>query len=320
MHCCKKYKKKEYNVEQSVLNANKSYILQKNMGGYGLHKTGRKTANVIKQFLRDKDMQDTVNFSEYLQSLFLKSFFSDNFIEPVDQTDTNLLQFYRNKVCLTAFQSLDLNFKTLNQRCNLIWQNERKIRITSSICRQLYTYSKNNNPNWTKKLSGIYQSKQGYIPSLAHGIKYEEEALKAFIESLSGEDENEKMGLLVHPLIPWLGYSPDGFLKKSRILLEIKCPSSVKRTDTTINNLLDRLPYFEKNGNAYHLKRAHQYFSQVQLGMFILNVQKCKFIIYHSSLKEIWSTEILMDRNYIYEIVRALRQVYFKYILPFVCN
>jgi hypothetical protein len=38
------------------------------------------------------------------------------------------------------------------------------------------------------------------------------------------DDEVLEVGLLVHPQLPWLGASPDGVLKKTGQLVEIKAP------------------------------------------------------------------------------------------------
>jgi putative phage-type endonuclease len=88
-----------------------------------------------------------------------------------------------------------------------------------------------------------------------HGNKYEEEARDIYCERY-GETCYE-IGVVPHPLYPWLGGSPDGITKSGK-LIEIKCPLTRKITG--------EVPKY--------------YIPQVQLLMEILDLETCDFIQY----------------------------------------
>lgn len=58
----------------------------------------------------------------------------------------------------------------------------------------------------------------------------------------------------------------------------------------------------------------HAYFSQVQLGMFLLNLAVTHFVVY----SELESMILTVHRNddHIDKLVRKLQFVYFKHVLP----
>ena len=88
-----------------------------------------------------------------------------------------------------------------------------------------------------------------------HGVKYESEARDYYV-SKTGEVVHE-LGLVPHPVYPWLAGSPDGVTESGR-LLEIKCP---------LNGKID-------------CKISDMYFVQVQLLMEILNLEVTDFVKY----------------------------------------
>jgi hypothetical protein len=69
----------------------------------------------------------------------------------------------------------------------------------------------------------------------------------------------EVRGLVIHPTIPWFGYSPDGevFETDDKGLLEIKCPQ--------------KRPYSEI---------PWSYYDQIQFGMFNFNLKWCDFFVW----------------------------------------
>lgn len=67
--------------------------------------------------------------------------------------------------------------------------------------------------------------------------------------------ETQEVGLFVHPVIDWLGGSPDGVVSDGS-LLEIKCPLTRK--------IEHKIPDY--------------YYPQVQICMEVLNVEQCYFV------------------------------------------
>jgi hypothetical protein len=70
--------------------------------------------------------------------------------------DESLIRFYESHVSVSMTKAVFINKETTAQGTTLLRQ-ERKLRITASICYQLFTYKLNRNPNWEKKFASILQ-------------------------------------------------------------------------------------------------------------------------------------------------------------------
>nr|XP_055074611.1 uncharacterized protein LOC129454126 [Misgurnus anguillicaudatus] len=111
---------------------------------------------------------------------------------------------------------------------------------------------------------------------------------------------------------PHLGASPDGIASCTccgKVAVEIKCP--YKYRDGLRGSSED--PYFclDKNGQ---LKKGHQYYHQVQLHMFVCNVQSCDFVVW--TQKEVKITRIARDEEML-QAVLPKAEVFFKQrVLP----
>ncbi|KAH6943281.1 hypothetical protein HPB50_018410 [Hyalomma asiaticum] len=120
----------------------------------------------------------------------------------------------------------------------------------------------------------------------AYGIMNEPVALEEY--EATHQAKVSRLGLVISPEVPWLGYSPDGISRQRnmKILLEVKCP--VLGKNHSIVNLVKekKLPYIVLDGEKYVLKPAHKYYSQVQLGMLVLNMDICHFVVFSKESSE----------------------------------
>lgn len=170
--------------------------------------------------------------------------------------------------------------ETQEQNTNL-WLSERKKRITGSTCYQLYTYTSNKNPDWDKKIKRLLTNNFTGNANTSYGLIHEMVARKRFSEAFSLKIIEG--GLIVHQDYPFLGYSPDGLIIKAdeRQLLEIKCP--VEGLTKSATELVQHLDYLEIDSDSkYVLKKKHKFYGQIQLGLFLLNMNICELIIYSS--------------------------------------
>jgi putative phage-type endonuclease len=91
--------------------------------------------------------------------------------------------------------------------------------------------------------------------------------------------KSHEIGLVQHPLYPWLGGSADGITECGR-LIEIKCPLTRK--------IEDKVP--------------KHYIAQIQLNMEILDLDECDFIQYrpaeNDSPEEFVVTNVKRDREW----------------------
>lgn len=153
-----------------------------------------------------------------------------------------------------------------------------QIRITGSVCHSLLTYSKNKKPNWVNKFEKTFLSPFQGNSSTKYGQTHEKFALKLFANAVGDEGRViPAIGFFIDYQQPWLGFSADGLYKtkSSLILLEVKCPvkgASIK----TKEELLSTLKYLTKD---LKLKKKHCYYSQIQLGMYLLNLRAAKLLI-----------------------------------------
>lgn len=142
------------------------------------------------------------------------------------------------------------------------WSKERKYRITGSRYYEIFTYTNNKNPDWSKKSSKYFSPKNFTSEYTDHGIACESAARKKFQDTVTEGEIVYTTGLIVSVKNPWLGYSPDGVIfqnGKPVSVLEIKCPCAGKQMriqeammDKSFNNCLifkNGIPELKKNIN-----------------------------------------------------------------------
>lgn len=106
--------------------------------------------------------------------------------------------------------------------------------------------------------------------------------------------------------VPWLGYSPDDgvFLWAASAVAGNKKSSGLKDIQHSRSHLeKKKLPYIVHDGENYSLRPTHAYNLQVQLGLFLLELDNANLLVYSQE-------ESLVI------LVRWLHYVYFKHYLP----
>ena len=178
------------------------------------------------------------------------------------------IQFFKNELILCKEKAFELCQLTTNQSRSNLWLVERRKRLTATKCHKI-VHAKSKK----KRLDYLLQTKslEG-LPQLKYGIENEDIAREVY-EKGTG-NKVEKLGLVVKTSKPYLAASPDGvFLKDGELyLLEIKCPFTKKEaTDLHDHECLSEEGYLKKN---------HQYYTQIQMQMFVCNAKKCHFFLY----------------------------------------
>lgn len=177
-----------------------------------------------------------------------------------------LKKFYLSNIYCDIAAVKEINRKTIGQQNNA-WKIERRKRITASSAYKLYTYTKNKNPNWRKKISDYVNPSNYQSPAMKYGSLTGKEAFTAYKTKYIFKGDLVRLGLVVSPTLPWFGCSVDGFLPEMKKTIEIKCPKLGETMD--ISDVLPTLKFLDKN---LCLKLTHMYYCQVQLGMAILIV------------------------------------------------
>ncbi|KAH9367528.1 hypothetical protein HPB48_009082 [Haemaphysalis longicornis] len=114
-------------------------------------------------------------------------------------------------------------------------QVREKKRIIGSICRELHTFEEKNKRTWAAKLDRLYcRSTFTGNEATTYGRDNEPIALEEY-ETVH-QAKVGRLGLVVAPEVPWLGYSPDGVSSQANrhVLIEVKCPVLGKE-DSIVN-------------------------------------------------------------------------------------
>jgi len=96
--------------------------------------------------------------------------------------------------------------------------------------------------------------------------------------------------------------------------LEIKCPSSrrdCKIIDREKQESLVKYLIFDE-GNV-KLKRNHQYYTQVQVSMYILGIDICHFVVYSSS--DYVHLVVPRDESFLLEVIPKIEHFYYSYFI-----
>lgn len=197
------------------------------------------------------------------------------------------------------------------------WLKARKFRMTGSRCYEIYTYKNNN--NWIKKSHSFFFSTPLKNKYISHGLKFEDHAKKAFILQ-TGVDVRD-FGLIIPPTNLWLGYSPDGVIFENNTpiaLLEIKCLYA--GATSTIEDALSSCNYLCEGNGGLQLKKKHKYYGQINLGMSILNLPKCYFVIYASYDDSLKIIEVAHDYEFSKILLTTIKTKFFQNMIHNLCE
>lgn len=207
----------------------------------------------------------------------------------------------------------DMCLKTVNQN-DTQWKKCRYGRITASASYALYTYSKNKKPAWNQKLESIFKSKFRGTVHTENGLKCEPLARKEYEEKTG--NQIVRVGIFIHPLVPWFGCSADGVIYSPTgsqySLWENKTPKQGP-SDSTI---LEEATCMKKK----KLKEKHPYYGQVQLGMLLFSLPHCDFTLYSIESRNVAFTKVIFDKEFCQDFAKVLTTTYFTKILPWLCK
>ena len=156
------------------------------------------------------------------------------------------------------------------------------------------------------------------VPSLKWGIQHEKVALEEFSTLMSDTHNNfeiEDCGLRLLLENPYIGASADGLFTckchNDVFTVEIKCPYSHRETATLDDALYDSKFCLDINKI---LKANHCYYTQMQLQMYIYDVEKAYLIIW--TPKWLYYTLVLKDVPFITSMIHHLKEFYATHIVP----
>ena len=194
------------------------------------------------------------------------------------------------------------------------WNIQRRGRITASSFHDVYVLKDGTSPE-SLCIRLLRPRDLSHITAIKWGINNEDKARQQYTEEMPTCHQNfccEPCGLVVNPLYPHLGASPDGNVSCTCCgtgLLEIKCPYTGR------NSHPDTLRSVNKSFlNSQGLVRTHKYYTQVQGQLLLCEKQYCDFVV--------WTTEgLLTERVYIdvrftEKLEKKLTNFYVEKLLP----
>ncbi|CAN7988818.1 unnamed protein product, partial [Ixodes hexagonus] len=189
------------------------------------------------------------------------------------------------------------------------WRKERLVRVTATKEHKIIR-CKGDLGEVAKKmvLDASFTSR-----ATAHEQRYEPEARVKF-EETSGLKVHQ-LGLVTMPEDPWLGCSPDGLFRNEEgkiMLLEIKCPSSRWKKPLTEKPLLAYLVEC-KHSKEIKLRKSHTYYTQIQICLYVLQLEECSLFLYCSVDKK--TLHIKRDEEFLSDAIPKLRSFYFTFYI-----
>ena len=199
------------------------------------------------------------------------------------------------KVCKDVFDNLSINHEqaqkldeaTRNQSQSKLWCKYRAGRVTAS------RFKAAAHTDVTQPLQSLikqicYPESHGATSEAQEwGLKHKKAARDTYCSSMVKKHLNFTValsGLVVHPGHPHLGASPDGVVSCDCCglgVLEIKCPFSCTNKSFTEPSRDDAQFCLTVNEDSFfELKKAHEYYYQVQAQMKLTGACYCDFVVW----------------------------------------
>lgn len=208
-----------------------------------------------------------------------------------------------------------LEQKTKQQANCQDWHTHREGRITSTTFHSVCTGNGNSISQSTLKKIMRYDDVDLQVPAVVWGREQEEKAREWYTKEVNKSHQNAKVtlcGFVVCSSEPHLGASPDARVVCDCCgegVVEIKSPYKYRDglMGVTVTNdfCLD---------HNYDLKKTHPYYYQVQLHMYVCNVQYCDFIVW--TTPEVFMCRIPRDEQLLLKALPVAKQCYLSCILP----
>ena len=253
------------------------------------------------------------------------------------ETDPDVTKTFFESIEVTCDQVDKIEEASRGQSESEVWKNQRKGRITASICHTVFTKYKSvvRNPTKKQKVSPLVSEIVFGGPPLDHieavkwGREHEKNAREDFVRTISPRHENftvKTSGLHVCKEFPYIAASPDGIVDCEccgKAVLELKCPYKIKGQN--IIESFKETDFLEACNGEIHLKTSHKYFTQIQCQMAVLKMKNCFFSVWTGQgtpftelikfdgtfWHEIEQGLVLFYKNYVVKVLLGMRTIYY---------
>ncbi|KAK7482091.1 hypothetical protein BaRGS_00026675 [Batillaria attramentaria] len=199
---------------------------------------------------------------------------------------------------------------TQQQSSSKVWHDARKIRLTVSSAKKVPVKSTTDPSRFLR--DHLFPSFRGNHAT-NHGKENEPNALRE-LQRIGYPTVSS--GTVICPEEPWLSASPDGIIKDTNVLVEVKCPVT---TGADMTKCLESgKPVCDVkliNGRHVLMRNGPRgYFMQTQLGMKCTNTKQCIFFVWCAESHILINVEY--DEKYTQSLVERLKRFYFTTMLP----
>ena len=230
-----------------------------------------------------------------------------------DQLQCKCKNVFEKEFVITPEESKFLFDSTILQSHSLFWFEHRRGRLTASkfgaICRTSV-----GKPSKSLLSEILHRKLVPKTKAIKWGMEHERAAIAAYVTYSSVKHPSIKVhpcGLLVSPLAPHLGATPDGIITCECCdigLLEIKCPYSVREKSPTTAS------YIEKTQTGFRLSRKHDYYYQIQGQIAVFDYAYCDFVCW--TQKGVFVERIFYDEKLVSNIIPKLNLFFIEAVLP----
>lgn len=285
-----------------------------------------KTSDTI--FTIDRPAENMINIDPHNSSvkafpqLPVQSSIPHNYIKPINlqSSHSNIL----DEVIIDLRDCWELEQTTVQQSMEPRWMIQRCKRLTASNFAKVLNRKRQPSEQF---LRDIFCPKDlSKVPSIRHGRQQEIAARSMYCRKMQKQCKTFSVydcGLVVNPLHPYLGASPDGKVydpteKEPFGLLEIKNP--FKYRNLTISEACqDPTFYLGLNDSKPSLKQDHMmgYYAQVQGQLAVTGLTWCDFVVHLAGTHQIHVQRIYYNKTFWDNISPRLTTFYFEHGLPF---
>ncbi|XP_064472487.1 uncharacterized protein LOC135386943 [Ornithodoros turicata] len=235
------------------------------------------------------------------------SFVSASLLQSLSKEATN---FFEANIALHE-DPMSVAVKTTGQSKSPRWNAERKFRISSTKAHGVWIRKR----DFESLVNRMLSQKKFTSRATSYGTRNESVARKALEALLS--TKIFETGLVVLPYQPWLCCSPDGLvcINGETVVTEIKCPYSREGLPVVDEaGKVSFVKYLTYVDDKLTLKKSHEYFTQIQVQMYIMNLSKAILYVY-SSVQSVY-LYINRDDEFLLPLIAKLEHFFFTKLLP----
>jgi hypothetical protein len=225
---------------------------------------------------------------------------ASGYLHDHDYSKDGLAEIYVNEINKVSPRDIPhLEFQTRTQTKSALWFSLRRSRITGSMVHDVIRTVRAGNWAVGPALRQVQPAKPLTTKPIVWGRQNEKNAISEY-EALVGESVTP-CGIFIDSKRSYLAASPDGTNTDRTIVLEVKCPYSVRAKPPSSADYLQ----------TGQLSRLHKYYTQVQMQMHVTGIKNYDFVVW--TLKGIYVEFISYDKDF---IDRALTDIdrYYKIV------